>query len=237
MPYQAPGIRKNNAKATKAVSHGDPVVELGFPGIAFKSSQLNAFVDPSTTAARQINIGEDFVIELGGIVEVADAKIVGGIAAVNDGTPVWIRGSDNMIEPSASAAEGADEVQTVTVSGSPTGGTYTLTFDGETTDPIAFNADAAAIQSALENLDSVEPGDVAVTGTGPFTVTFGGEYADVNVAQMTADGSGLTGGSSPAVAVATTTSGAGGTYKFGRVESVDTGRGVARVNTNLRDTF
>ena len=32
------------------------------------------------------------------------------------------------------------EVQTVTITGTPTGGTFTLTFDGETTAAIAYNA-------------------------------------------------------------------------------------------------
>lgn len=102
------------------------------------------------------------------------------------------------------------EVQTVTITGGPTGGTFTLTFDGETTAAIAYNAAASAVQSALEALSNIEPGDVAVTG-GPLpdtavTVTFGGRYLGDNVPQMTASGS-LTGGTTPAVAVATTTGG------------------------------
>src|SRR3546814_16929381 len=32
------------------------------------------------------------------------------------------------------------EVQSVTITGTPTGGTFTLTFDGETTGPIDFDA-------------------------------------------------------------------------------------------------
>ena len=58
-----------------------------------------------------------------------------------------------------------NESQTVRVAGA-TGGTFTLTFDGQTTAPIAFNANAAAIQAALEGLANIEPGDVLVTGNG-----------------------------------------------------------------------
>jgi hypothetical protein len=110
-------------------------------------------------------------------------------------------------------AGAASEVQTVTITGTPTGGTFTLTLSGETTAAIAFNATAAAVESALEALPSLSAADVAVTGgPGPdtaFTVTFGGAYAGANVPAMTASGASLTGGSSPAVAVTTPTAGGG----------------------------
>jgi hypothetical protein len=113
----------------------------------------------------------------------------------------------------------AAEVQTVTITGTPTGGTYTLTFDGSTTAAIAYNATAAAVQSALEALPNVTPGDVTAAG-GPHpgtavTVTFSGEWTG-DVPVMTASGASLTGGSSPAVAVTTTT--AGGSAGTGGLE-------------------
>jgi hypothetical protein len=46
-----------------------------------------------------------------------------------------------------------------------TGGTYTLTFAGQTTTALAYNANAAAVQAALEALSSVTTGKVTVTGT------------------------------------------------------------------------
>jgi hypothetical protein len=97
------------------------------------------------------------------------------------------------------------EVQTVTLTGVPTGGTYTLTFDGETTAPLDFDSTNAEIEAALEALPNIEPGEVTVTGTGPFTVTFATSVG--NVPQLTADGSALTGGTDPDVTVATTTPG------------------------------
>jgi P22 coat protein - gene protein 5 len=103
-------------------------------------------------------------------------------------------------------ADGADtaEVQTVTITGTPTGGTFTLTFNGQTTAGIAFNAAASAVQTALNNLSNLD--GVVVTGSagGPYTVTFGSAG---NVNPLTASGSGLTGGTSPAVAVTTATGG------------------------------
>lgn len=103
---------------------------------------------------------------------------------------------------------GTAEVQTVTITGGPTGGTFTLTYAGQTTAGIAYNANAAAVQSALEALSNVTPGDLVVTGTGPYTVTFNVSLGDV--AQMTASGAGLTGGTTPDATVATTTPGVAG---------------------------
>ena len=101
------------------------------------------------------------------------------------------------------------EQQTVTITGAPTGGTFTLTYSGQTTGAIARNADAAAVQAALVALSNIAPGDVVVTGgpgpATPYVVTFGGALAG-DVVQMTATSS-LTGGTTPAVAVTTTTPG------------------------------
>ena len=102
-------------------------------------------------------------------------------------------------------ADGANEAQTVTITGSPTGGTFTLTYSGQTTSAIAYNATALTVRNALEALSNVEAGAVTVTGSagGPYTVTF---TSGADVAQMTATPS-LTGGSSPSVTIATATVG------------------------------
>jgi hypothetical protein len=88
-----------------------------------------------------------------------------------------------------------NEVQAVTVSGA-TGGTFTLTFDGQTTAAIAFDASAATVQTELEALTNIDSGDVEATGgplnTAAVNVEFRGQYAGVNVALMTATSS-LTG--------------------------------------------
>jgi len=105
---------------------------------------------------------------------------------------------------------GVNEVQRITVDA--TGGTYTISFDGETTAAIAATATAAAVQAALEATDVFAPGDVVVTGgpgsaggTTPYTFTFGGQYAYTNVAAFTTTTS-LTGGAGTA-AVTTITQG------------------------------
>ncbi len=102
-----------------------------------------------------------------------------------------------------------NETQTVRVTGA-SGGTFTLTFDGQTTAPLAFNATAAQVQAALEALSNVGAGDVAATGgpvnTSNVSVNFRGALSERNVAQMSADSSGLT-GTAPAAPTATATQG------------------------------
>lgn len=104
----------------------------------------------------------------------------------------------------------ANEVQSLATSGSPTGGTVTLTFNGQSTAPIAYNAAASAVQSALEALDNVNAGEVTAAGgalgTAPVTLTFSGRYAGANVPKMTVT-SALTGGTNPSAAITVTTEG------------------------------
>jgi len=97
------------------------------------------------------------------------------------------------------------EINTLTISGSPTGGTFTITVDGQTTGGIAYNANAATIQAAIVALSTVGTGKCTVTGTGPFTLTFATSLGNLAVS---ADGASLTGGSSPAATIATTSEGA-----------------------------
>jgi len=92
---------------------------------------------------------------------------------------------------------GVNEVQTLTEGTPITAGTYTLGFRGQSTSAIAYNATAAAIQSALEALPAIGPGNVTVTG-GPVdvlavTVTFIGALSGTNVPQLTSVQTSLTG--------------------------------------------
>ena len=80
--------------------------------------------------------------------------------------------------------------QTFTASGAS--GTFTLTFNGQTTSPLAFDATAAQVQTALNALSSIggAGGSVVVTLAGGFfTVTFGGTLAGPEP-QLTASGAG-----------------------------------------------
>ena len=75
-----------------------------------------------------------------------------------------------------------------------TGGTYTITLNGETTSALAFDADSATVQAALVALASVSSGDVTVTGDGPHTVTLAGDLANTTGNTFTVDDASATGG-------------------------------------------
>lgn len=112
---------------------------------------------------------------------------------------------------------GNDAVQSIVVSGA-TGGTFTLTFDGQTTGALAYNATAATVQAALVALSNVAAGDAVVSGgplgAGAVSVTFTGAHGLRVVANMTTS-SGLLTPAGTAVGVATTTAGVvpGGGYE------------------------
>jgi hypothetical protein len=129
-------------------------------------------------------------------------------------------------------AAGSNEQQTVAISGGPTGGTFTLTFGGQTTAAIAFDATAAAVASALEALSSVGVGNVTASG-GPLPgssvlVTFTGRLGAQDLALMTATSS-LTGGTSPAVTVTETRAGGSG-IRAGYVSVAVLGQGGVRLS-------
>ncbi|MGZ4621456.1 MAG: hypothetical protein ACXVGF_04795 [Blastococcus sp.] len=105
----------------------------------------------------------------------------------------------------------SNEVQTVTITGAPTGGTFVLDIGGQPTTDLAYNASTSVVQTALQALSTVGSGNVTVTGTpgSSYVLTFGGSLAAANVPQAVAVGN-FTGGTSPSISVATTTGGTAG---------------------------
>ena len=103
----------------------------------------------------------------------------------------------------STTTEGGDteEVQRVGMTDSFTlyGGTFTLTFDGQTTSAIAYDGSASAVASALEGLSNIDVGEVSVVKsqdtyeTQEWTVTFTGGLAGTNVAQITVDSTNVMG--------------------------------------------
>lgn len=91
-----------------------------------------------------------------------------------------------------------DEEQAITESGAVTAGTFTITYSAQTTAAINFDATAAQIQTALEALSNLAPGDVVVSGgpinTTPVVIVFQGTLAATNVAEITVDSTSLVGG-------------------------------------------
>src|SRR6266568_8310591 len=98
-----------------------------------------------------------------------------------------------------------DETQQIAITGSPTGGTFTLTFGGQTTAAINWNDNAATVQTRLQALSSIGAGNALVTGGPgpgtPFIVEFAGTMAKTAEALITLQTNSLTGGSSPSVSI------------------------------------
>lgn len=114
-------------------------------------------------------------------------------------------------------------VQTLTISGTPTGGTFTISgtrLDNSayvTTGAIAFDAVAATIQTALRAVFGST--SIVVAGSGPFTIT-------TPLGLLTGNGAALTGGTSPAATIVMTTpvanSGKFGPYDFAATDGRQT---------------
>lgn len=134
---------------------------------------------------------------------------------------------------------------TATVTGTPTGGTFSLlvTIDGDDqeTGTIAYDASAATVKAALEALSNVPANSVTVTGSagGPFTITFAGALSEVVVTLALSDNN-LTGGTTPSVTVteaATTTDTTGVTSLYAVRFALDGFHGVTTVGSPLIETW
>lgn len=127
---------------------------------------------------------------------------------------LWIFHGAETVSPA-----GTNEVQTISITGTPTGGTISYSYDGRTTSALAFNSTAGAVQAAFEALPNIGSGGV-VGGGGPWpntaiTLTFSGTntqkrpHPDPIVVTNA-----LTGGTTPNSTVTTTTPGVNATHTF-----------------------
>jgi hypothetical protein len=109
------------------------------------------------------------------------------------------------------------EAFTVTADATPaSAGTFTLTFEGETTAAIAFDATAAAVAAALAALSNLVAADVSVVASGAgsdlgdaghvLTITFAGAWSGMPVA-LTADQTSISAGNDFVLANTVTGSG------------------------------
>ena len=73
------------------------------------------------------------------------------------------------------------------------GGDFTLEFDGQMTNPIAFNATRFDVLEELQSLSTIGDGNVDVTGAdgGPWFVEFQGSLGATDVSDLVLDGSNL----------------------------------------------
>lgn len=136
---------------------------------------------------------------------------------------------------------GTTEVQTLTIGGTPDGGTFTITHDGYTTSAIEWTATDATlvadIDAALEALPNIGTGGITTaagtlsSGIGTVTLTFAGVNAKKNMALMVANSS-LT-GTAPTAAIAVTTPGVDSTARTARLGALltDTTNGKLYITT------
>lgn len=154
-----------------------------------------------------------------------------------------IEGHFGPYEVAGVPVQGTNEVQTLTIGGTPTGGTFKLAFDGHTSGPITWSATnvtlLANIQAALNALPNVGTNGIVaaegslIAGIGTITLTFGGNLINLVVPTMTVANNSLT-GTAPTLAVAETTPGVTATQRGAKKGAllIDTTNGILYINTN-----
>lgn len=143
------------------------------------------------------------------------------------------------------ATTAASEVQTLTFTGTPTGGTYRVTLNGVISDPITYSTTvathAANFQAALNAMTNVGSGNATavctVSGT-VMTVTFGGTLANQNIPLFTFTANSLTGGTSPTATWAETTAGSPvgvnyGAYDDSLSNGLQSAKRIVKYNTTV----
>lgn len=152
--------------------------------------------DPNTSDS-----GSSLTLAGGGQMVLAGANTYRGTTFVNEGLLVI----QNSL---ALGGTGSPEVQLVTITGA-TDGSFTLTFNGYTTNALSATASETDVENALNALPSVAGvgGNVTVEKTGNvYTVLFDGNLSSLNQALMSAAGAGGT-----SAQVAPLADGSGGT--------------------------
>ena len=179
----------------------------GFEAIAYDASQYVVGIAADVT----IRLDESGVIS-----SRADGRVLTNlmqsnmIALILNMRVGWQYGGSSEF---AHRGVGVDEVQTVAITGSPTGGTFTLTYGAHAV-TFPFNATAADVQAGYQALPSVGQGNavVARTGSAPnfvYTFTYRDELGRRDVPQVVTT-SALTGGTTPITMAATVTPGTTG---------------------------
>lgn len=153
-----------------------------------------------------------------------------------------IEGSLGGYASAGAPSAGTDEVQTITIGGTPSGGTFKLRFMGFTTGPITWSSTNNTLRdnvdAALEALPVIGSGGVTTavgtmtSGVGTLTVTFAGNLGKRAVPTMSVESNDLT-GTDPTVAVEETTPGVDATALNAAKGAtlVDTANGILYINT------
>jgi len=137
---------------------------------------------------------------------------------------------------------GTSEVQTLTIGGTPDGGTFKLEFDGQMTAAITWSSTNNTLRdnvdAALEALTNIGTGGVTVavgtmtSGVGTLTITFAGNLVKKVVNLITVALNSLT-GTTPTVAVEETTPGVDADFRGASKGALvtDVTNGILYINT------
>jgi hypothetical protein len=138
---------------------------------------------------------------------------------LEDGTPVYV-GEKALPVGTVMVPVRTAEVQTVTITGAPTGGSFTLRLRAggrtETTSALPYNATAEQVRAALCELANASKSITVTLAGAVYTITFPATMA--NVTQLESVPS-LTGGATPSVTHATTTQGVATGGQWGPFDS------------------
>ena len=188
--------------------------------VTINNALARVYTADNTLAANRITAGElEFTATF-----TFDAYPARSVTEFNN----WAAGTQRMVSleflgPADEIEAGANEVQTLSTTGTPTGGDFTLIVLGQETAAIAYNAAAGAIQTAINNALAVlgTGHTVGVTGGALPTnapITFSGaQVSGRDIPPITVGTNSLTGGTTPAPAIAQTTAGRSG-RKYVRID-------------------
>jgi len=166
-------------RAKAVFENGKIVLTDSEDGTSSLSITLTWDADGGTTslsglAISQTNAGTDGVANLSNYAPLGETSYFTLSQAAQD-SKIKVDGF-----PSSTATS---ERQTVTLSAVPDYGTFTLTYRGETTTAIAYNASASDIEDAIEVLSAFNTGDITVSGaigTNP-TIDFASSLGNVDL--------------------------------------------------------
>ncbi len=134
---------------------------------------------------------QQYEIRLQGALATADIPTITLTAGPSEGYDAT---GPTIVETTPGVTGTTSEEQTITLVGPPTKGSFVLSYNGVQTNLIPYNANNAAIETALREIPGLSGVTVAGVVGGPFTVTFPNSMGNVNMLTATAFTTGFTGG-------------------------------------------
>jgi hypothetical protein len=192
--------------------------------------------DTSTTLTVPTAVAAEIVRRIGptGTFKLTGPATAAGTVRTITVTYSAVNLTTGVITVTALGTPAVNEVQTVTLAGTLTGGSFLLTLEGITTGPIAYNANLAAIQAALDAAFGAS--QVVAAGTvASFTLTFSGEdYQHRDVEMVEINVADLIGHAGATVAETTKgTAGVDGRFVLGSVVQPTDGSEVIKIVNGL----